>query len=229
MSRYLAISVSMSRSTGYRSLCCLNCLNGCVLVSNDSIIPTTRVSSHFPSSSNACNAFAHDPRPSVSSVRERMKSQRRFPVCCQQKVELEYPRGLVGASSLHKPPRRLLLRIADLKISGVWHMRIQNSEQSFHKELTYVAEVTGSFEMWQQVLLPNTTWLRPCQSCLESCTIAIHFDLVAPSSLLRYSPRSVTRLISFKLPSFNPGHYQHASNHAPPKLHTYASHFLELW
>ena len=40
---------------------------------------TTRWSSHFPSSSSARSAFAHDPRPSLSSGRERVKSQSRFP------------------------------------------------------------------------------------------------------------------------------------------------------
>lgn len=43
------------------------------------MISTTRWSSHFPSSSRADSAFAHDPRPSLSSVRERIKSQSRFP------------------------------------------------------------------------------------------------------------------------------------------------------
>jgi hypothetical protein len=37
------------------------------------------------------------------------------------------------------------------------------------------------------------------------------FDRVAPSSLFRYSPRSVTRVISFSCPSFSPTRNQHAS------------------
>lgn len=78
-SRYFAMSVSTNRSTGYRSLCCLNWRKGCVFVSRISMIPTTRTSSHFPSSSSASSALAHDPKPSLSSVRDSVKSQRRFP------------------------------------------------------------------------------------------------------------------------------------------------------
>jgi hypothetical protein len=78
-SLYFAIIASISRSTGYRSSFCLYCRRGCVCARNVSIILITLSLSHFPRSSRAINALAHDPRPSLSSSRERMKSQRRFP------------------------------------------------------------------------------------------------------------------------------------------------------
>jgi len=78
--RYLAMSVSTNRSTGYRSLCCLNWRSGWVLLRSASMIPTTLTSSHFPSSSSASSAFAQDPNPSLSSVLESVKSHNRFPI-----------------------------------------------------------------------------------------------------------------------------------------------------
>lgn len=48
-----------------------------------SMISCTRPPSHFPRSSSASKAFAQEPMPSPSSVRERTKSQRRFPAWSQ--------------------------------------------------------------------------------------------------------------------------------------------------
>lgn len=45
--------------------------------------------SHFPRSSSANRAFAHEPIPSPSSVRERVKSHKRFPRCSQFLLRLQ--------------------------------------------------------------------------------------------------------------------------------------------
>ena len=52
-----------------------------------SMISCTRPPSHFPRSSSASKAFAQEPMPSPSSVRDRTKSQRRFPAWSQHTAD----------------------------------------------------------------------------------------------------------------------------------------------
>lgn len=65
---------------------------------------------------------------------------------------------------------------------------------------------------------------------LRLCSL---LDLVAPSSLLRYSPSSSMRVISFKLPSLKPIPTNSASIARPARMEmldqTYASRFSEQW
>src|SRR4051812_929969 len=72
------------------------------------------------------------------------------------------------------------------------------------------------------VLPRDTTLLRRISIDLTAYRKYVLFDLVAPSSLFKYSPRSVTRLISFSSPFFSPVHYQSSSHQMPRRnlIHT---------
>lgn len=74
---------------------------------------TTRWSSHFPRFSRANSAVAHDPRPSLSSVRETVKSHSKFPSYSQSSHNATLysyfvPLYLSWACVFGPPIRRLL-------------------------------------------------------------------------------------------------------------------------